>query len=78
MLPWSVIATAGMPSAFARSTSSGIEIAPSRIEYCVCRCRCAKDGEVNARSAPCPEIDGTEIDGNHSHSMVAGGLLETS
>ena len=42
MLPWSVIATAGMPSAATRGSSSSILFAPSSSEYCVCRCRWTK------------------------------------
>ncbi len=39
MLPWSVMPTAGWPSAAAVATTSPIRAAPSSIEYSVCRCR---------------------------------------
>src|SRR4051794_41002200 len=43
MLPWSVIPTAGWPSAAAAATTSPIRDAPSSIEYSVCRCRCTNE-----------------------------------
>src|SRR5690349_13892798 len=43
MFPWSVIPTAGCPSATALATTSGIRAAPSSIEYSVCRCRWTND-----------------------------------
>src|SRR5881397_774785 len=43
MLPWSVIAQAGIPAAFTRGISSLILFAPSSSEYCVWRCRWTKD-----------------------------------
>src|SRR5262245_39804247 len=41
-LPWSVSATAGMPSCAARSKSGSSLIAPSRSEYWLCRWRWTK------------------------------------
>src|SRR5438132_2819992 len=39
MLPWSVMPTAGCPSAAAAATTSPMRDAPSSIEYSVWRCR---------------------------------------
>src|SRR6478609_4614034 len=39
MLPWSVMAIAGWPSAAAAATASPTRDAPSSIEYSVCWCR---------------------------------------
>ena len=39
MLPWSVIPTAGWPSAAAAATSESTRLAPSSIEYSVCTWR---------------------------------------
>ena len=44
MFPWSVIPTAGWPSAATVATTSPIRDAPSSIEYSVCRCRWTNDG----------------------------------
>ena len=57
MFPWSVSATARMPSSFAFCTSPfarsffvflsetlAMRVAPSSIEYCECTCRCTKSG----------------------------------
>src|SRR6184192_2911029 len=43
MLPWSVIPTAGCPSAAAVAMTSGIRAAPSSMENSVCRCRCTNE-----------------------------------
>src|ERR1700722_2424996 len=43
MLPWSVMATAGMPSSAARPASCLIFAAPSSIEYSVWTWRCTKE-----------------------------------
>ena len=43
MFPWSVMPTAGWPSAAAVATTSVIRAAPSSIEYSVCRWRCTND-----------------------------------
>ena len=43
MFPWSVIATAGMPSSLARAASLAIFAAPSSIEYSVWTCRCTNE-----------------------------------
>src|SRR3979490_3340632 len=43
MFPWSVIPTAGCPSAAAVAMTSGIRAAPSSMEHSVCRCRCTKE-----------------------------------
>ena len=43
MFPWSVIPTAGWPSAAAVATTSAIRAAPSSIENSVCRCRCTNE-----------------------------------
>src|SRR5688572_23446601 len=40
MLPWSVMPTAGAPSATTVEMTSSMRAAPSSIEYSVCRCRC--------------------------------------
>src|SRR5438270_5939993 len=50
MLPWSVMAQAGMPSLDTRLASSSGRLAPSRREYSVWRWRCANDIEVSAHS----------------------------
>src|SRR5437773_1139805 len=39
MFPWSVMPTAGWPSAATAATTSPTREAPSSIEYSVCRCR---------------------------------------
>ena len=43
MLPWSVMAQAGIPALAMRGSSSAILLAPSSSEYCVWRCRWTKD-----------------------------------
>src|SRR6059058_4335738 len=43
MFPWSVIPTAGCPSAAAVAMTSGIRAAPSSMENSVCRCRCTNE-----------------------------------
>ena len=43
MLPWSVIAIAGWPSATAAATTSSTRAAPSSIEYSVWLCRWANE-----------------------------------
>jgi len=43
MLPWSVMARAGWPSAFAAATASPTRAAPSSIENSVWLCRWTKD-----------------------------------
>src|SRR5260370_32920811 len=43
MFPWSVIPTAGCPSAAAVAMTSATRAAPSSIEYSVWRCRCANE-----------------------------------
>ena len=43
MFPWSVMPTAGWPSAAAVATTSWMRAAPSSIEYSVCRWRCTND-----------------------------------
>src|SRR5918994_4276522 len=43
MLPWSVIATAGIPCRWASAKSSGSRAAPSSMEYSVWTCRWAND-----------------------------------
>ena len=52
MLPWSVMPTAGWPSAAAVATTSSIRAAPSSIEYSVCRCRWTND----LRQRPLPDV----------------------
>src|SRR5918994_3938004 len=42
-LPWSVMATAGIPSPFAAWMSSPTRAAPSSIEYSLCTCRWTKE-----------------------------------
>src|SRR5664280_2566616 len=42
MKPWSVVATAGMPSWAVRARRSSIRAAPSSMEYSVWLCRCTK------------------------------------
>ena len=51
MLPWSVIASAGWPSAAAAATTSATRAAPSSIEYSVCWCRWANDGDAHRADA---------------------------
>src|SRR5256885_3868946 len=51
MLPWSVIPTAGWPSAAAAATTSPMRDAPSSIEYSVCRCRWTNDSAIALASA---------------------------
>src|SRR5262249_22573040 len=63
MLPWSVIATAGMFRFFTRGISSAILFAPSNNEYCVWRWRCAKPIVVSS------ECGGAEV-------RRCGGVLE--
>ena len=48
MLPWSVIATAGMPSRLASPSSSLTRAAPSSIEYSVCTWRCTNESDTRA------------------------------
>src|SRR6266568_2164132 len=48
MLPWSVIATAAMPSLAVSANSGATFAAPSSMEYSVCTCRCTKDAEDRA------------------------------
>ena len=48
MLPWSVIARAGWPSATAAATTSPIRAAPSSIEYSVWVCRWTNDAPPSA------------------------------
>src|SRR3954454_15376108 len=48
MLPWSVIPTAGCPSAAAAATTSPIRDAPSSIEYSVWTCRWVNDFATDA------------------------------
>ena len=43
MLPWSVMPTAGWPSAAAAATTSSTRAAPSSIENSVCRWRWVKE-----------------------------------
>ena len=53
MFPWSVIPTAGCPSAITVAITSGTRAAPSSIEYSVCVCRCTNDGF----HGPCSRAD---------------------
>src|SRR3954447_5660654 len=50
MLPWSVMAHAGMPNLATRFANSSGRLAPSRREYSVWRWRCANDIRVGAHS----------------------------
>src|SRR5437764_15096889 len=45
MAPWSVMARWLIPRSFACLTSFLIRLKPSRSEYSVCTCRCAKSSE---------------------------------
>ena len=54
MLPWSVMPTAGWPSAAAAATTSPTRAAPSSIENSVCRCRWVNEsgtGEYSSTTA---------------------------
>src|SRR4051812_26248445 len=46
MLPWSVIATAGMPRRWASTNRSLSRAAPSSIEYSVCTWRCTNESDT--------------------------------
>src|SRR3954470_19235161 len=46
MLPWSVIAAAGMPRRLASPSSSLTRAAPSSIEYSVCTWRCTNESDT--------------------------------
>ena len=48
MLPWSVIPSAGCPSAAAAATSSSTREAPSSIEYSVWTWRCVNESPTTA------------------------------
>src|SRR5680860_1794603 len=56
MLPWSVIASAGIPIAAVRRKRSGNRAAPSSMEYSVCTCRCTNESldpdDINADALP--------------------------
>ena len=54
MLPWSVMPTAGWPSAAAAATTSSIRAAPSSIEYSVWRWRWTNDLANVAPGGPLP------------------------
>ncbi len=49
MLPWSVMPSAGWPSAAAAATSSSTRAAPSSIEYSVWTCRWVNDPDPGKR-----------------------------
>ena len=48
MLPWSVMPSAGWPSAAAAATTSPIRAAPSSIENSVCTCRWVNEFAIGA------------------------------
>ena len=48
MLPWSVMPTAGWPSAAALATTSPTRAAPSSIENSVCTCRWVNEFAIGA------------------------------
>src|SRR3979490_1946189 len=52
MLPWSVMATAGMPSRCASANRGATLAAPWSIEYSVGTCRCTKDPPVTDSNLP--------------------------
>src|SRR5476651_2046574 len=61
MLPWSVMPTAGCPSAAAAATTSPIRDAPSSIEYSVWRCRWTNESDrappsVQSSTAPVDRV----------------------
>src|SRR2546427_10821297 len=72
MLPWSVMATAGMPNVLTCLMSGSICVAPSRRLYCVCRWRrtnwagtvrnlreivIGREGDVNEKRGRNPDAD---------------------
>ena len=61
MLPWSVTAMAGIPSATAASMSGLTRAAPSSIEYSLCTCRCTNESSLRARLRLQVELGGRTI-----------------
>src|SRR5438552_426012 len=71
MLPWSVIAQAGIPAARTRGSSSLILLAPSSSENCVWRCRWTNDIDPNPSSRFRPPDAGTHGSAGASGRQLA-------
>src|ERR687890_1499280 len=77
-MPWSVIASAGIPCSAAALVTSGSLAAPSSIEYSVCTCRCTNesdDGVLTGLGAPHGScVPGRRGSGGRPAGKTGGGV----